>query len=537
MEWYQKRGDEAIKKIYEEAHAPISSICFDEDVAEEIDDDVREALDAAEMEEEASVLKRGKETFYRYGPPILVAMLHAGLAGGFASPRIMTVLRATGYLVPPKPRNADERLELSMKAATDGKEVIERDSKRHPMYFQSSSNVGDDDGQVPSDAAADRTFKRLLETSQFVLDVMDSEDSLLPPSARQMRRKQNLHDGEASEAKKDNFGVAEDDSLSNAGAGWLSAIRVRFIHASVRRRLSKGSLSSSYDISTAGVPINQEDLLATLCSFSIAPLWSLQRMGLTPTQQERQDYIALWRHVGFYMGIEPQLLRRCFRDVDSAERFFASVASHHFLPVVELKKSPAPVPLPRIIRRKQDVAQYLKKGSKGNGGGMRGPALPLLYSIAERPPRGMSFASHCAIARHLLGDALANAVELPGMTRRQYWAMRLQVFALVLPPLFARYYPRRAWGVALGVNAKEVLRRLTDFAMAGMVPGKGGKRTTYELRGEQKIPWEEACYVPLDMQEGERMRNDYFALMTEASAVLLLCLVTPLAAVAYLTLR
>lgn len=519
VEWYRENGLKIAKGGFEEAHAAINSIDFDdaeeeEDVGEDEEDRVPTP---AELEEEARVLKRGKEMFYRYGPPLLIAMLHAGLAGGFASPRIMTVLRATGYLVPPskergasKPKNADERLGFGIETVAQAVTNEEEERRRHPMYFQPSSKSGEE-GQVPSEAAAERTFKRLLETSQFVLDVMDSDDSLSTPS---MTRQQ----------------ADAVDVLSQGGAGWLSATRVRFIHAMVRKRLTKGNLASSYDVSTAGVPINQEDLLATLCSFSTAPLWSLQRMGLNPTQQERQDYVALWRHVGYYMGIEPRLLRRCFRDVDSAERFFASVASHHFLPVTARKRMPAPAPLPPSVRRRQDVGRYLK-------GGMRGPALPLLYSIAERPPRGMSFGSHCAIARHLLGDALASAVELPGMTTRQYWAMRLQLFVLALPPLFARYYPRRAWGSALRHNAKEVLRRLTDFTMAGMVPGKGGKRTTYELRGEQKISWEEASHVHLDIAEGQRMRDDYFALMKEAGAVLALCLLTPLVATTYLALR
>ena len=40
------------------------------------------------------------------------------------------------------------------------------------------------------------------------------------------------------------------------------------------------------------------DLLATLGSFAIAPLWSLQRMGIKLTEEEKEAYIAVWRHIG-----------------------------------------------------------------------------------------------------------------------------------------------------------------------------------------------------------------------------------------------
>ena len=40
------------------------------------------------------------------------------------------------------------------------------------------------------------------------------------------------------------------------------------------------------------------DLIATLGSFAIAPLWSLRRMGISLTDEEEQAYVATWRHIG-----------------------------------------------------------------------------------------------------------------------------------------------------------------------------------------------------------------------------------------------
>ncbi len=44
--------------------------------------------------------------------------------------------------------------------------------------------------------------------------------------------------------------------------------------------------------------MQSRDLLATLGSFAIAPLWSLRRMGIRLTDEEEHAYIAVWRHIG-----------------------------------------------------------------------------------------------------------------------------------------------------------------------------------------------------------------------------------------------
>ncbi len=153
----------------------------------------------------------------------------------------------------------------------------------------------------------------------------------------------------------------------SGGDGWQSAVRVRLLHANVRRRVLKMAerrkASSSpggqaiYDVEKNGMPINQEDLLGTLCAFSSAPLAMLQKIGITPTAQEREDYIALWRHVGFYMGIEPALLRRAFKDAHTADRTLWCTILHLF--------------------SKVEVLDSQAVGGKGSSGPrMQGPTIP-----------------------------------------------------------------------------------------------------------------------------------------------------------------
>lgn len=69
--------------------------------------------------------------------------------------------------------------------------------------------------------AKEATYKRLLETTLFVLDAME-------------------------------------DMTVGTGRGWKSAMRVRLLHAQVRRRISSGKgRYNKYNQERDGVPINQ----------------------------------------------------------------------------------------------------------------------------------------------------------------------------------------------------------------------------------------------------------------------------------------
>lgn len=66
-----------------------------------------------------------------------------------------------------------------------------------------------------------------------------------------------------------------DAGLQPGGVGWETVLRVRFLHAKVRRRLlahgaaPQGEALRGWESATYGVPINQEDLAVTLLAFSL----------------------------------------------------------------------------------------------------------------------------------------------------------------------------------------------------------------------------------------------------------------------------
>jgi len=95
------------------------------------------------------------------------------------------------------------------------------------------------------------------------------------------------------------------DSIKPGGEGWASTIRVRLLHAAVRQRIMKLAKERPeyYEVSDWGIPINDLDSIATISIFSAVLVWNaLPRQGLFLRQQEIEDYIALWRYIGYVIG-------------------------------------------------------------------------------------------------------------------------------------------------------------------------------------------------------------------------------------------
>ena len=95
------------------------------------------------------------------------------------------------------------------------------------------------------------------------------------------------------------------ESIRPGGAGHSSSVRVRLLHAAVRRRILRlvDQRPDYYQVEQWGVPINDLDSVATISAFSTSLVWlSLPRQGLWLREREIQDYVALWRLVAHYLG-------------------------------------------------------------------------------------------------------------------------------------------------------------------------------------------------------------------------------------------
>ena len=82
------------------------------------------------------------------------------------------------------------------------------------------------------------------------------------------------------------------ESIRPGGAGQQSSIRVRLLHAAVRRRILKLATDKPgyYSVEDFGVPINDLDSIATISTFSSTLIWlGFPRQGIFLRQQEIEE--------------------------------------------------------------------------------------------------------------------------------------------------------------------------------------------------------------------------------------------------------
>ena len=99
--------------------------------------------------------------------------------------------------------------------------------------------------------------------------------------------------------------VSQVDGLRRGELGYEISIRVRVIHAYVRRACLA---SGRWQRSDWGVPINQADMFGTLLEFSLLMMDGARRLGFKLTDSEADAVLALWRYCGHLSGIDGWLL-------------------------------------------------------------------------------------------------------------------------------------------------------------------------------------------------------------------------------------
>lgn len=99
--------------------------------------------------------------------------------------------------------------------------------------------------------------------------------------------------------------VCEPGGLLPGGEGRKIALKVRLMHAQVRRLLLR---SGRWHEPAWSLPINQHDMLATSLLFSHIYLDGLRLLGQHLGPGEADDYIHLWKFAGWILGVETDLL-------------------------------------------------------------------------------------------------------------------------------------------------------------------------------------------------------------------------------------
>jgi hypothetical protein len=95
------------------------------------------------------------------------------------------------------------------------------------------------------------------------------------------------------------------DGMSRFGAGFKNTLRVRVLHAIVRRSLLA---RDTWDRDTLGTPLNQVDMQATYLGFSVVHLMALRVSGVVVSRRDAEGMMHLWRYIGWVMGVDDALL-------------------------------------------------------------------------------------------------------------------------------------------------------------------------------------------------------------------------------------
>ena len=102
------------------------------------------------------------------------------------------------------------------------------------------------------------------------------------------------------------------DGLTRGGDGWKLSVRIRLVHAQLRRLLGN---SDEWDREAWGLPISSAHLGYAITSFSARLLDHMKRLGAVYTDEERNSFMSVWRYTGHVMGIPSTIL---FRDEEDA---------------------------------------------------------------------------------------------------------------------------------------------------------------------------------------------------------------------------
>jgi ER-bound oxygenase mpaB/B'/Rubber oxygenase, catalytic domain len=246
------------------------------------------------------------------------------------------------------------------------------------------------------------TKRRLNETAQFHLDVM--EPGGLDPGAR----------------------------------GYSDVRHVRLMHAAVRWLIGNDP-RVQWD-PASGTPINQEDLLETLLTFTEIVYEVFDRTGIVYTEEEANAYLHTWSLIGYYLGIRPDLL--------------------------PLTRSQTSVLMP-IVRRRQFapsesgrdlMAALLAQGTRLAPPGLRGlPASTVRYYVGDATADMLSVPK-ADWTRMLFGPLadLSRRFSLEELHRRllQGLSQKIGFGMLSLAVKAERYGDRPAFGVPTSLAAR-----------------------------------------------------------------------------------
>ncbi len=93
--------------------------------------------------------------------------------------------------------------------------------------------------------------------------------------------------------------------LTRQGDGWKLSVRIRLVHAQVRRLLAA---SEDWDEDAWGVPLSAAHTGFAITAFSARLLKHMHSLGAKYNEEEARSFMQIWRYSGHLMGIPDSIL-------------------------------------------------------------------------------------------------------------------------------------------------------------------------------------------------------------------------------------
>lgn len=169
-------------------------------------------------------------------------------------------------------------------------------------------------------------------------------------------------------------------ALDREGEGWKLSVRIRLVHARVRRLLRE---SGDWDETDFGVPLSAAHLGLASANFSATMLRQAERLGARLDEAERSGFMQIWRYASHLIGTPDELL---FEGDEARTREFQRVATG-------LEPPPG--------EESAVIANALVR------------ALPEVARMTEPREKQAFVANAYRVSRALLGRDLADRLEFP----------------------------------------------------------------------------------------------------------------------------
>ena len=187
--------------------------------------------------------------------------------------------------------------------------------------------------------------------------------------------------------------------MDRQGDGWKLTVRIRMIHAQVRRMLLD---SDEWDVPSEGLPLHMAHMALASTGFSAILLESARKMGVPLTEEESEGFMHIWHYVTWLLGVPEELLYRTEKE------------ALHVRKIAHLCERPP-----------GEMAAEVAHGYIGT--------VPELLGIAKPAKQKRLFKALYRTSRALIGNELADTLQFPKQSTAGALAfVRLQRKAKIL---------------------------------------------------------------------------------------------------------